>query len=107
MTQLALYGAYIIIRRTNEYVTWTYGVDVPLLFGLKTSQEEALQLAKQEAQAIMEKSACLQPSVPCRTGYCAVVVPVGQALKQIKWNDCVGYFDKRDLCSSQRICTGD
>src|SRR5436190_23863867 len=83
-----LYGAYVITRRFSGYKTWTFGDDVPMLVGLMTSQSAALELAKLKAKETVDMASFIDKSRPCRTGYCAKLVPVDETVKQIEWNDC-------------------
>lgn len=88
-----LHGAFVITRRYSGYKTWTWGDDVPMLIGLYKSKEAALKAAKEEAEQILKLAKFTANKTPCRTGYTSKVVPVDEPLKQIEWNDCVGYFE--------------
>src|SRR4029078_8530498 len=88
-----LYGAFVIIRRINGYIAWSYGVDVPMLVLLTTTRETALDAAKSAAEKIVQRSKVLEKKRPCRTAYGVKTVPLGKPLKPIEWNECSGYFE--------------
>jgi hypothetical protein len=89
----ALFGAFVITRRTQGYLTWTYGTDVPMLVKLSTNKEDALSAAKKEAETIVKHVKVLEKDKPCRTAYGVREIQIGQEIKQLDWNDCVGYFE--------------